>query len=146
MSQTENTDHPTFIMELTAQVVVAYVSNNSLPASELPATIATVYNALGQTHAASRLPEAEPVPERPIPAVPIKRSVSDDHIVCLEDGKTFKSMKRHLMTEHEMTPDAYRERWDLKPDYPMVAPAYAASRSRLAKSLGLGRKPLKKKR
>ncbi len=143
MSQTENTDAPAFIMELTAQVVVAYVSNNSLPAADLPATIATVYNALGHSHAA---PAVEPIPEKPKPAVPINRSVTDDHIVCLEDGKTFKSMKRHLMTEHEMTPDAYRERWDLKPDYPMVAPAYAASRSRLAKSLGLGRKPAKKKR
>ena len=146
LSQTENTDAPTFIMELTAQVVVAYVSNNSLPAADLPATIATVYNALGQTHAATRSPENDLVPERPDPAVPIKRSVTDDHIICLEDGKTFKSMKRHLMTEHQMTPDEYRERWDLKPDYPMVAPAYAASRSRLAKSLGLGRKPAKKKR
>ena len=145
MSQTETANHPTFIMELTAQVVVAYVSNNSLPAADLPATIATVYAALGRSHAATRSPEAEPIPEKPKPAVPINRSVTDDHIVCLEDGKTFKSMKRHLMTEHEMTPDAYRERWGLKPDYPMVAPAYAASRSRLAKSLGLGRKPAKKK-
>ena len=130
-------------MELTAQVVVAYVSNNSLPAADLPATIATIHAALGQSHAA---PATEPVPEKPEPAVPIKRSVTDDHIVCLEDGKTFKSLKRHIMTNHELTPDEYRERWGLKPDYPMVAPGYAAERSRLAKSLGLGRKPGKKKR
>ena len=142
MSQTEITDRPTFIMELTAEVVAAYVSNNSLPTSDLPATIATVYAALGQSHAS---PVAEAIAERPDPAVPIRRSVTDDHIVCLEDGKTFKSLKRHLMTNHEMTPDEYRERWELKPDYPMVAPAYAASRSRLAKSLGLGRKPTKRK-
>ena len=142
MSQTENADHPTFIMELTAQVVVAYVSNNSLPAADLPATIATIHAALGQSHAA---PAVEPVAEKPKPAVPINRSVTDDHIVCLEDGKTFKSLKRHIMTNHEMTPDEYRERWGLKPDYPMVAPSYAASRSRLAKSIGLGRKTAKKK-
>ena len=142
MSQTENTDRPNFIRELTAEVVVAYVSNNSLPAADLPATIATVYAALGQSHAA---PAVEPVAEMPKPAVPVNRSVTDDHIVCLEDGKTFKSLKRHLMTNHEMTPDAYRERWGLKHDYPMVAPAYAASRSKLAKSLGLGRKPGQKK-
>ena len=142
MSQTENTDHPTFIMELTAQVVVAYVSNNSLPAADLPATIATIHAALGQSLTA---PAVEPVAEKPKPAVPVNRSVTDDHIVCLEDGKTFKSLKRHLMTNHEMTPDAYRERWGLKHDYPMVAPAYAASRSKLAKSLGLGRKPGQKK-
>ena len=142
MSQTENTDRPAFIMELTAEVVAAYVSNNSLPTSDLPATIAKVYAALGQSHAS---PAAEPIAERPDPAVPIRRSVTDDHLVCLEDGKTFKSLKRHLMTNHEMTPDEYRERWELKPDYPMVAPAYAASRSRLAKSLGLGRKPAKGK-
>ena len=142
MSQTENTDRPAFIMELTAQVVVAYVSNNSLPAADLPATIATIHTALGHTHAA---PAEEPVPEKLEPAVPIKRSLTDDHIVCLEDGKTFKSLKRHIMTNHELTPDEYRERWGLKPDYPMVAPGYAAKRSELAKSLGLGRKPGKKK-
>ena len=142
MSNTEHTIRPEFIMELTADLVAAYVSNNSLPASDLPATIALVHAALGQSHAA---PAVEPVPEKPDPAVSIKHSVTDDHIVCLEDGKTFKSMKRHLMTVHEMTPDAYRERWGLKYDYPMVAPGYSATRSKLAKSLGLGRKPAKKK-
>ena len=142
MSDTTNTDRPAFLMELTAEVVVAYVSNNSLPAADLPATIATVYAALGQSQAA---PKVDPVPDKPKPAVPITRSVNDDHIVCLEDGKSFKSLKRHIMTHHEMTPDEYRGRWGLKPDYPMVAPAYAASRSRLAKSLGLGRKPRTKK-
>ena len=141
MSNTENTksaEQPAFMVELTAQVVVAYVSNNSLPASDLPATIAMVYSALDQTYSS---PATEPVPEKPKPAVPINRSVTDDHIVCLEDGKTFKSLKRHIMINHEMSPNEYRERWGLKPDYPMVAPAYAATRSKLAKSLGLGRKP-----
>ena len=125
MSDIAKTDRPAFLTELTAEVVVAYVSNNSLPAADLPATIATIYAALGQSHAA---PATEPVTEKPKPAVPINRSVTDDHIVCLEDGKTFKSLKRHIMTNHEMTPDGYRERWGLKPDYPMVAPAYAAAR------------------
>ena len=143
MTDTENTARPAFLLELTAEVAVAYVSNNSLPATDLPATIATIHAALGQSHAA---PATEPVPEKPKPAVSINRSVTDDHIVCLEDGKTFKSLKRHLATNHDMTPDEYRERWGLKPDYPMVAPAYAAQRSKLAKSLGLGRKPATKKR
>ena len=142
MSNTESSDKSQFIMELTAELVAAYVSNNSLPVSDLPATIASVYAAFGQLHAA---PVMEPVAEKPKPAVPINRSVSDDHIVCLEDGKTFKSLKRHLMAEHGMAPEAYRERWGLKPDYPMVAPGYSASRSKLAKSLGLGRKPAKEK-
>ena len=137
MSNTENTDRPDFVIELTAELVAAYVSNNSLPAADLPATIAMVYAALGQSHAA---PAVEPIPEKPEPAVPIRRSVTDDHIICLEDGKTFKSLKRHIMTHHELNPDEYRERWGLKPDYPMVAPGYAAERSRLAKSIGLGRK------
>ena len=138
MSDTEHADRPALIMELTAELVAAYVSNNSLPASELPATIATVHAALEQSLATS---STEAVAEKPTPAVPIGRSVTDEHLVCLEDGKTFKSLKRHIMARHEMTPDQYRERWGLKPDYPMVAPAYAASRSRHAKSLGLGRKP-----
>ncbi|MBC6717991.1 MucR family transcriptional regulator [Aurantimonas sp. DM33-3] len=138
---TEDNDHQYFITELTAEVVAAYVCKNSLPASELPATIALVHAALERSREA---PGAESVAEKPKPAVPINRSVTNDHIVCLEDGKTFKSLKRHIATHHGMTPDEYRRRWGLKGEYPMVAPGYSASRSKLAKSLGLGRKVGKK--
>ncbi|WP_425457856.1 MucR family transcriptional regulator [Aureimonas fodinaquatilis] len=123
-------------MELTAEVVAAYVSNNSLPVSDLPGLISDVYNALGQTTAA---PQVQPV-EKPKPAVPVKKSVTDDYIICLEDGKKFKSLKRHLMTHYNLSPEEYREKWDLPTDYPMVAPNYAAARSRLAKQMGLGHK------
>ncbi|TFF27874.1 MucR family transcriptional regulator [Jiella endophytica] len=124
------------LMELTAEVVAAYVSNNSLPVSELPGLIADVYGALGRT---TTVPAA-PLAEKPKPAVPVKKSVTDDFIVCLEDGKKFKSLKRHLMTHYNLTPEEYREKWDLPADYPMVAPNYAAARSRLAKQMGLGHK------
>lgn len=142
MDDTANGNDHLFIIELTAQVVVAYVCKNSLPASDLPATIASVHAAFERSHDAT---VAEPVLEKPKPAVPISRSVTDDHIVCLEDGKIFKSLKRHIATHHGMTPDEYRRRWGLKGEYPMVAPGYSASRSKLAKSLGLGRKSGKKK-
>ncbi len=129
----ENTD----IVEMTADLVSAYVSNNPVPVSELPALIAQVHQSL------TGLSGATPakVEEAPKPAVYPKRSVHDDFIVCLEDGKKFKSLKRHLMTHHELTPEQYREKWDLPRDYPMVAPAYAAARSSFAKQIGLGRKP-----
>ena len=123
-------------MELTAEVVAAYVSNNSVPVSELPGLIADVYGALGRTTTAP----AAPLAEKPKPAVPVKKSVTDDFIICLEDGKKFKSLKRHLMTHYSLTPEDYREKWDLPADYPMVAPNYAAARSRLAKQMGLGHK------
>ncbi len=125
------------IVELTADVISAYVSNNPVPVSELPALIAQVHQSLS----ALTGEVSAPVEETQKPAVNPKRSVHDDFIVCLEDGKKFKSLKRHLMTHHELTPEQYREKWDLPRDYPMVAPAYAAARSSFAKQIGLGRKP-----
>jgi|SRR5262245_60868082 len=121
-------------IELTASIVSAYVSNNSVPASDLPALISQVYGALtrivrGQSEAAS---------EARKPAVSVKKSITPEHLVCLEDGKKFKSLKRHLRTRYNLTPEQYREKWGLAPDYPMVAPNYAAARSRLAKQMGLG--------
>lgn len=123
---------------LSADIVSAYVSNNPVPAGELPALIQSVHSALtGLGGSSSDLAPAE----KQKPAVNPKKSVFDDYIVCLEDGKKFKSLKRHIMTHFGLTPEAYREKWSLAPDYPMVAPAYAAARSELAKNMGLGRKP-----
>jgi predicted transcriptional regulator len=124
------------LIELTADVVAAYVSNNPVPVSELPNLIADIHAALGRVGGAS---EQVPV-DKQKPAVNPKRSVHDDYIVCLEDGKKFKSLKRHLMTHYNLTPDQYREKWGLDSSYPMVAPNYAAARSQLAKKMGLGRK------
>jgi predicted transcriptional regulator len=126
------------LLELTAELVAAYVSNNSVPAGDLPTLIADVHSALGRVGGAAEAVIA--VQEKPKPAVNPKKSVADDYIVCLEDGKKFKSLKRHLMTHYSLTPEQYREKWDLDPSYPMVAPNYAAARSRLAKNMGLGRK------
>ena len=121
-------------MALAADIVAAYVSNNSVQAAELPALIQSVHASLMKAAGS-----AEPPVEAPKePAVPIKKSVTNDHIVCLEDGKKFKSLKRHLATSYDLTPAAYRTKWGLPPDYPMVAPAYAAQRSELAKAAGLG--------
>lgn len=125
------------LIELTADVVAAYVSNNSVPVGELPALIADIHAALGRVGGTV---EQAPV-EKQKPAVNPKKSVHDDYIVCLEDGKKFKSLKRHLMTHYGLTPDQYREKWGLDAGYPMVAPNYAAARSQLAKKMGLGRKP-----
>ncbi|MGE0279960.1 MAG: MucR family transcriptional regulator [Rhizobiaceae bacterium] len=125
------------LIELTADVVAAYVSNNPVPVGELPNLIADVHAALGRVGGA-----AEPAPvDKQKPAVNPKRSVHDEYIICLEDGKKFKSLKRHLMTHFGLTPDQYREKWGLDPSYPMVAPNYANARSQLAKKMGLGRKP-----
>ena len=124
------------LIELTADVVAAYVSNNPVPVGELPNLIADVHAALGRVGGAPEQPSAE----KQKPAVNPKRSVHDDYIVCLEDGKKFKSLKRHLMTHHGLSPEEYREKWDLAADYPMVAPAYAEARSRLAKEMGLGQR------
>lgn len=124
------------LIELTADVVAAYVSNNPVPASELSNLISDVHSALGRV---SGTPEAPPA-ETQKPAVNPKRSVHEDYIICLEDGKKFKSLKRHLMTHYGMTPEQYREKWGLDPNYPMVAPSYAVARSKLAKQMGLGRK------
>lgn len=124
------------LIELTADVVAAYVSNNPVPAADLPALIADIHAALGRVGGA---PEQAPA-EKQKPAVNPKKSVQDEYIICLDDGKKFKSLKRHLMTHYNMTPDQYREKWGLDPSYPMVAPNYAAARSQLAKKMGLGRK------
>nr|WP_281353057.1 MucR family transcriptional regulator [Aureimonas leprariae] len=124
--------------ELAARIVAAYAANNQLERAALPELITAVINGLTQAGTA----KPEPVAEEPlVPAVPIKKSVTDDFIICLEDGKKFKSLKRHLMTHYGMTPDEYRAKWKLAGDYPMVAPSYAAARSALAMQIGLGRKP-----
>jgi predicted transcriptional regulator len=125
-------------IELTADVISAYVSNNPVPVTELPSLIAQVHQSLAGLSATSA---TKPV-EKHAPAVPIKKSVTLEYIVCLEDGKKFKSLKRHLKTKFGITPEEYREKWNLPADYPMVAPAYSAQRSELAKKLGLGRKPV----
>jgi predicted transcriptional regulator len=136
----DNVDTPSTngeaLIELTADVVAAYVSNNPVPVGELPSLITDVHAALGRVGGTTEQPPAD----KQKPAVNPKRSVHDDYIVCLEDGKKFKSLKRHLMTHYGLTPDQYREKWSLDPSYPMVAPNYAAARSQLAKTMGLGRK------
>lgn len=128
-------------IELTAQIVSAYVSNNSMPSAEIA-------NLIGQVHAALKRVSGGQIiatPEPAKPAVPVKRSISSDYIVCLEDGKKFKSLKRHLRTQYNMTPEQYREKWGLPADYPMVAPNYAAARSQLAKQMGLGQQRRRRK-
>jgi predicted transcriptional regulator len=131
-------------LELAAEIVSAYVSNNSLPALDLPAFIHSVHGALvglatGQVAAAEAAPQKEP-------AVPIKKSVTPDFMICLEDGKKFKSLKRHLRTGYSMSPEEYRVKWGLPPSYPMVAPNYAKARSELALKFGLGQKRPKARR
>lgn len=124
------------LMELTADVVAAYVSNNAVSVEDLPGLIARVHAALGKVETEEQAAPAEAQK----PAVNPKRSVHADYIVCLEDGKKFKSLRRHLSSHHGLTPAQYREKWGLDPSYPMVAPAYAEARSRLAKNMGLGQK------
>jgi predicted transcriptional regulator len=120
-------------LELVSKIVSAYVSSNILPSGELPDLITTIHEALqNPDQVASSAPE---------PAVPIKKSIKPDYVICLEDGKKLKMLKRHLRTAYDMTPDEYRRKWGLSSDYPMVAPKYAARRSELAKQIGLGRKP-----
>jgi predicted transcriptional regulator len=123
------------LIELTAEIVAAYVSNNSVAANDLPNVISQVHAALG-----GAIAPVEEVVEKPKPAVPVRRSIQNDYLICLEDGQKFKSLKRHLMTHYGLTPEQYREKWDLPADYPMVAPSYAEARSRLAKEMGLGQK------
>jgi predicted transcriptional regulator len=136
-------EHPgeSAYIELTAQIVSAYVANNSVPSTEIA-------NLIGQVHAALKRVSGEQMsaatePSRP--AVPVKRSINSDFIVCLEDGKKFKSLRRHLRTQYNMTPEQYREKWGLSADYPMVAPNYAAARSQLAKQMGLGQQRRRRK-
>jgi predicted transcriptional regulator len=123
------------VLGLTAQIVSAHVSNNAVTADSLPSLINEVYKTLASVG-------KDPVtPDKPQPAVPVKKSVLPDYIVCLEDGKKLKMLKRHLKTAYNMTPEQYRDRWGLPADYPMVAPNYARHRSSLAKKIGLGTKP-----
>ena len=130
----------TFI-ELTAEIVSAYVSNNSVPSSDLSALINQVHSALTRVSSGQADAPSEPLK----PAVSVKRSITPEHIVCLEDGKKFKSLKRHLRTQYNITPEQYREKWGLPVDYPMVAPNYAAARSQLAKQMGLGQQRRRRK-
>jgi predicted transcriptional regulator len=136
----ENTDSSEFV-GLTASIVSAYVSNNSVAASDIPALINQVHAALLRVSTGQGDAQSEPLK----PAVAVKRSITPDYIVCLEDGKKFKSLKRHLRTQYNMTPEQYREKWSLPPDYPMVAPNYAAARSNLAKQMGLGQQRRRRK-
>ncbi|HEV7370150.1 MucR family transcriptional regulator [Arenibaculum sp.] len=121
------------LLSLTTEIVAAHVSNNMVPVTDLPQLIEQVYKTLANVGV-----EPAPAQERPQPAVPIKKSVTPDYIVCLEDGKKLKMLKRHLKTAYDMSPEEYRDRWQLPPDYPMVAPNYAKQRSKLAKQIGLG--------
>jgi predicted transcriptional regulator len=126
---------------LTAEIVSAYVSNNTVASGDIPALINQVHSALLRVSSGQGEGASEPLK----PAVPVKRSINPDFIVCLEDGKKFKSLKRHLRTQYGMTPEQYREKWSLPPDYPMVAPNYAAARSQLAKQMGLGQQRRRRK-
>ncbi|WP_337266382.1 MucR family transcriptional regulator [Oryzifoliimicrobium ureilyticus] len=128
---------PDLLVELTADIVSAYVSNHVVPVSELATLISDVHSALSTTSAPQ---PAAVVMEKPKPAVSVRKSVQEEQITCLECGGAFKSLKRHLMTHHSLSPEEYRDKWDLPADYPMVAPAYAEARSRLAKEMGLGQR------
>jgi predicted transcriptional regulator len=123
------------MIQLAADIVSAYVSKNSVPLAEIPGVIASVHASLTGLSTGSAATPAEPMKG---PAAPIKKSVTPEFIICLEDGKQFKSLKRHLRTAYGLSPEQYREKWKLPADYPMVAPAYAARRSAMAKSIGLG--------
>jgi predicted transcriptional regulator len=130
----ESTAAKAEIVELTAEIASAFVSNNRIAPNELPLLIQSIYGALSTSDVAPA--PAEPV--RRDPAVSIKKSITDDYLICLEDGRRFKSLKRHLRTKYNLSPEDYRAKWDLPKTYPMVAPAYAAARSNLAKEMGLG--------
>jgi len=129
----ESSDESRYI-RLTANIVSAYVSNNTVASTEIPNLIGQVYSALVRVSSGQAATAAEALK----PAVSVKRSITAEYLVCLEDGKKFKSLKRHLRTQYDMTPERYREKWGLPLDYPMVAPNYAAARSQLAKQMGLG--------
>ena len=122
------------LLEMTADIVSAYVGNNSVEAATLPQLIQNIHTALSQI--SSGPVEPEPTPQEP--AVPVRKSITPDYLICLEDGRKFKSLKRHLRTKYDMSPEEYRAKWGLPKDYPMVAPNYARARSELAKQLGLG--------
>jgi predicted transcriptional regulator len=141
---------PAGVLSLTAQIVSAHVANNKVATEELPGLIQKVFGALSGstgTGTPAAAPASRPPPaERPRPAVAVSKSVFNDYIVCLEDGKKLKMLKRHLQTAYGMTPEQYRAKWGLDPDYPMVAPEYAKKRSSLAKAIGLGTRPRQPKR
>ena len=128
-------------IDLTTTIVSAYVSNNPMPASELPALISQIHAALLRVSTGRTELPIEPAK----PAVPVKKSMTADYLICLEDGKRFKSLKRHLRTQYGMTPEQYRDKWGLPADYPMVAPNYAVARSQLAKKMGLGQQRRRRK-
>ena len=130
---------PSNNIELAARIVSAYVSNNSVPSSDLPVLITEVHSALVKIVGGV----VDAPAEAPKPVVSVKKSITADYLICLEDGKKFKSLKRHLRTQYNMTPEQYREKWNLAPDYPMVAPNYAHERSNLAKKMGLGQQRAK---
>jgi predicted transcriptional regulator len=132
---------PVNFIELTASIVSAYVSNNPVPSAELPTLIGQVHSALSRVSTGQTEGLSEPLK----PSIAVKKSISSDFIVCLEDGKKFKSLKRHLRTQYNLTPEQYRSKWGLPKDYPMVAPNYAAARSRLAKQMGLGQQRRRRK-
>ncbi|MBL8589247.1 MAG: MucR family transcriptional regulator [Methylobacteriaceae bacterium] len=136
----ESTTSANYI-ELAADIVSAYVSNNTVSAGDLPVLINDVHSALLKVTAGLAVGPTEP----PRPAVPPKKSIFSDYIICLEDGKRFKSLKRHLRTKYNLSPEQYRDKWGLPPDYPMVAPNYAKARSQLAKEMGLGQQRRRKK-
>ena len=129
----DNGDQTKDLLTLTTEIVAAHVSNNTVGVGDLPNLITQVYGSLANIGAGPSVPAA-----RPNPAISVKKSIQPDYIVCLEDGKRLKMLKRHLKTAYDMTPEQYRDRWGLPPDYPMVAPNYARQRSRLAKEIGLG--------
>ncbi len=128
---------PEAVLRMATDIVSAYVSHNALPSGQIPELIQTVFRSLNEMDG----PKSGEGEEAPKPAVPIRKSVTPDFIICLEDGKKLKMLKRHLRTTYSMTPEEYRAKWGLAPDYPMVAPNYAAQRSQFAKKIGLGRKP-----
>ena len=132
---------PANFIELAADIVSAYVTKNSLPTAELPTLINDVHSALVKVANGAAEPPAEPAK----PAVTIRKSITPDFIICLDDGKKFKSLKRHLRTQYNLTPEQYREKWGLPSDYPMVAPNYAKARSELAKEMGLGQQRRKRR-
>ncbi|MFL6734265.1 MAG: MucR family transcriptional regulator [Sphingomicrobium sp.] len=132
---TDFSDAEDTLLTLTADIVAAHVSNNSVAVNDLPNLIQNVHSALSGISGTTKAPEVKPEPK-----VPIRSSIKPDYIVCLEDGKKLKMLKRHLMTHYQMTPDQYRQKWGLSADYPMVAPNYAEQRRTLAKSIGLGTK------
>lgn len=134
--ETSESDMKETLITLTSDIVAAHVSNNSVSVDDVPSLITNVFGALSSLGQAAAAPE-----KAPEPAVSIRSSIKPDHIVCLEDGKKLKMLKRHLMTHYNLTPEQYRQRWNLPADYPMVAPNYAEKRRELAKKIGLGRKP-----